>query len=274
MVGAIKGGKSDILFALHGGRNFQSPREIGIGTQAGADIRIFARSQSESGSSSGSGSEKITTTTERLEGFDIVVEELKPSYSLQSVSFIARPFANVEISATDRHYLRQILTRIKSKPTDRAFPDNLPEWATIDLKSDCWSLRHYDRGCAPFDRSAPMTPVESDNDDEDNVGIIVDNSCTGFTFCGNKNGAFKVSFLGSNPKTLKAFTAAWNQYPEINTGQFWGTGKGPKDYTMSPLKVTYSADKKVATATGRTTAVTAPMLNLILLNQLGYMVAL
>lgn len=272
MVGAVKDEKSDIQFALHGGRNFQSPREIGVGTQAGADIRIFANAPPDV--SSNAAIEKVTATTESLEGFDIIAAEIDYRHSQSLLTFIARPFANVEIYATDRHYLRQILERIKSKPTDRAFPESLPEWATIDLKSDCWSLRHYDKSCAPFDRSAPMTAVGSDDQNDENVGVTVDSSCTGFTFCGNKDGVFKVSFLGSNPKTLKAFTAAWNQYPEINTGQFWGTGKGPQDYKMNPLKVTFSSDNKVATAKGETTTITAPMLNLILLNQLGYMVAL
>ena len=271
MLGAEKGEKSDIQFAIHGGRNFQSPKDIGVGSQAGAEIRIFAKTPPDV--SSVPTIEKITALTERLEGFDIVAAEMKYRYSQSTLLFIARPFANVEISATDRHYLRQILSRIKSKPTDRAFPDSLPEWATIDLKSDCWSLRHYDKSCAPFDRSAPMTLVEPD-DLETSDGIITDNSCTGFTFCGNKDGTFKVCFLGSNPKTLKALTDGWNHYSEINTGQFWGTGKGPQDYKMSPLKVTFSADKKTATASGKTTEVTAPMLNIILMNQLGWLVAL
>ncbi len=271
MLGAVSDEKSDIQFAVHGGRNFQSPKDIGVGGQAGADIRIFAKAPPDV--SSVATIEKVTATTERLEGFDIVAAEMKYTYSQSSLSFIARPFVNVEINATDRQYLRQILRRIKSDPTDRAFPDSLPEWRMIDLKSDCWSLRHYDKGCATFDRSAPMTGFQCD-DVENGGGIIADNSCTGFTFCGNRDGAFKVSFLGSNPKTLKALTDGWNNYSEINTGQFWGTGKGPQDYKMSKLKVTFSADKKVATASGKTTVVTAPMLNIMLLNQLGWLVAL
>lgn len=271
MLGATKEGKSDIRFALHGGRNFQAPRDIGLGKQAGADIRIFARRPLESDSAS----EDVTATIERLEGFDVVVEELKPKYSQSSLSFIARPFADVEISATNRHYLRQILSRINNKPVDRAFPDNLPEWATIDLKADCWSLRHFDRGCAPFDCSAPGSPVNSENkEDEDNDAAVAGKSCSGFSFCGSSEGTFRVSYLGSDPETLEALTASWNRYPEINTGQFWGTGKGPKDYQMSPFKVTFSAGKKVATITGKTTTITAPMVNLILLHQLGYMIAL
>ncbi|MBS1995442.1 MAG: WG repeat-containing protein [Cyanobacteria bacterium SZAS LIN-2] len=278
MLGAMKREGVDIRFALHGGRNFHSPRDIGIGTQAGADIRIFGSalpaSDRNAGTAPRTDSDKVTAATEKIEGFDIVVEEWKPRFSQSSVSFTARPYANVEITATDRHYLRQILRRMRSKPIDRAFPDSLPEWAAIDLKSDCWSVRHFDRGYAPFDGSAPKTLIGSEAEDEGNEGAIADTSVTGFTFCGNKDGAFKVSYLGSNPNTIKAMAGVWNHYPEINTGQFWGTGKGPKDYKMSPLKVTFSADKKAVTAAGKTTKVTAPMLNLMLMNQLGYMVAL
>ncbi|MFA6212781.1 MAG: WG repeat-containing protein [Candidatus Obscuribacterales bacterium] len=271
MVGAVKNEKSEIQFALHSGRNFQAPREIGIGSQAGADIRIFATTPPELHYPATF--EKITTTAESLEGFNVIDVELKQQYSQSSVLFIARPFANVEISATDRHYLRQILARIKSNPTDRAFPDSLPEWATIDLKSDCWSLRHYDKSCAHFDPSAPKTAVVSEKAGQ-SEDLLADDPCTGFTFCGNKGGSFKVSFHGSNPKTLKTLADGWNHYSKINTGQFWGTGKGPQDYKMSPLKVTVSADKKTTTAAGKTTEVTAPMLNIILMNQLGYMIAL
>ncbi|MBU6455577.1 MAG: WG repeat-containing protein [Cyanobacteria bacterium REEB67] len=266
------GQKADLQFAIHGGRNFQTPREIGLGSQVGASIKIFTHALSKSAPPEASKS--VTATYERLAGFEVIVEERKEDYGQSTISYIATPYSNVEIVASDRHYLRQILTRIADTPTDRAFPDCLPEWSMIDKTSDCWALRHYDHSCAPFDKSAPTSPVESDDQNEDNDGLIVDNSCIGFTYSGSKDGGFNVSLLGRNPKTLKLFAEGWNRYSEINTGQFWETGKGPHDYEMKPLIATFAKDGKSVTMKCKTTQITAPALSLILLNQLGYMVAL
>jgi len=102
MLGAAKTDGSDIQFALHGGRSFQSPSEIGMGTQCGADIKIFATVPVETHRDSSDGN--ITAATEKLEGFDIQVEEWKSRYSHSCNFFTARPFPNVEISASDRNY--------------------------------------------------------------------------------------------------------------------------------------------------------------------------
>jgi len=261
---------SDIQFALHGGRAFHFPREIGVGTQSGADIRVYATTPSQPDLFRING--KATSTIDRIEGFDVVAAEFKPPHSLPWICFTSRPFPNVEISASSRHYLRQILRRIKNKPSDRAFPDNLSEWATIDVNSDCWALRHFDKASAPFDRSAPMTPALDDDDDDS--GMIGDTSCIGFTFSGNRDGAFKVNSLGGNAKTRQMFTAIWTHNPEEDSDQFSGTGKVPKDHILSPLKVTTSADKKVTTVSGKTTPASSAMLNLMLMNQLGYQIAI
>ncbi len=275
-VGARQLPGRDVRFAVHGGRNFHSPKEIGTGTQAGADILVFAQPPSvrdENLTHVFYKDAAQTYTHERLEGFSVVVHEIKPQNSLPIVKFRARPFANVEVRASDRHYLRQILSRIKSSPTDRAFPENLIEWKTIDLKADCVALRQFDGAYAPFDQSAPMTAFVRDESDQ-SYGRIVDRSRTGFTFSGKVDGTFSLKIIGTNPKSVRTEADGWLQYYKQHISDFGAGSKSVEAMSMLPLRVSYSAGGNVATVSGKTNKVTGQFYVLPLLHDLGTLVAM
>jgi hypothetical protein len=57
-------------------------------------------------------------------------------------TFICRPAPNILICANQLAFLKTVLERRRSKPKDRALPDHLPFWKTVDRKSPAWMVRH------------------------------------------------------------------------------------------------------------------------------------
>lgn len=60
-------------------------------------------------------------------------------------TFICRPAPNLLFVATQEAFLETVLKRRRQKVSDRALPDNLPFWKSVDVKSSAWMVRHIKR---------------------------------------------------------------------------------------------------------------------------------
>jgi hypothetical protein len=61
-------------------------------------------------------------------------------------TFICHPAPNLLLIATQERFLREVLERRKLRARDRALPDELPIWKSVDRQSSCWMIRHVTRG--------------------------------------------------------------------------------------------------------------------------------
>lgn len=160
-----------LAFTLHGGRNFRSPTGWGEGTQSGADVFVFNPSNKKSADALMETLRPFSTCTKHLNGMEVLIFDpgirSTGMRSSTGLHYLCSPYKGIIVNASDSQYLREMLTRMSSKTIDRAFPDTLPEWKVLDLKSDTWAIRHYDKSDNPFDITAlsqvapgDKTPVE------------------------------------------------------------------------------------------------------------------
>ena len=73
----------------------------------------------------------MSTRSEEIEGVHILVFQQKMEGDLWT-TYAAFPGRDVAVVASNRDYLRTVLTRRKNGTKKRALPDSLPEWRFIN----------------------------------------------------------------------------------------------------------------------------------------------
>ncbi len=97
------------------------------------------------------------------------------------------------IVATNTNYLKALLERIATKPTDRSLPDSLEEWKFVDKTANFWAIRHIN----------PATQLK-------NWGLDMgDKDTRGYGVSLAKNGDLRVVKLSDNPRGFEIAKTYW-----------------------------------------------------------------
>lgn len=256
---------------MHGGRNFKAASGIGGGTQQGADIVVFGRKSSAVVNQILSKLKARSVGVKLMNGTEVLIFDRKESGE-QMLTFVCSPCESVLITATSEGFLQEMLDRLQQGPRVSALPAVLPEWHYVDTSAACWAIRHYDRSNAPFDRSAPHTPVMPENSHSaSEYGATFYGDETGFVFSGDKAGYACFKFLATNAKKSKERAESWRQYLIQEGNGFQPQEKGGGGIPLLPLTVKVASDQMTAILEGKTNARSTPILGLLLMDALGYL---
>jgi hypothetical protein len=131
-----------VLFALNGMR---CPRPVGSmgGFYAeGCSVVVFERDLGDAGVEWTSNLRKTAKEIRKIAGREVFCftpgESRARSHPLV---YFLRLAPDTILCATHEEYLRELLNRIDTAPRGRAFPDSLPQWATIDRSAAVWMIR-------------------------------------------------------------------------------------------------------------------------------------
>jgi hypothetical protein len=141
---AIKLLELKIEMALLAARGFKDPEGLGYGPFEGAAILVLDPSMIPEAAALMDS--QFPQATERLEIEGVQVAFHKEKVESDDWTFyLARPRPNVLVSATDRSFLAETLSRMSRQVSPRAFPMDLPQWKHIDPSAQEWALRRYSR---------------------------------------------------------------------------------------------------------------------------------
>jgi hypothetical protein len=160
-----------IILALEGSRHFRAPAALGEMPFEGCAVAVFADDLGDNVSSFTRETRKVASQVDEIQGQPVPVFQEKLERDT-GTTFVAFPNKHVVLVATDRDYIREVLTRLQGNKGERALPGDLPEWKYVDTESRFWGLRHFDRKQAKTDPSSPFGGRKSANDpDEHAVGL-------------------------------------------------------------------------------------------------------
>ena len=132
-----------IALALEGARHFRSPAGLGEMPFEGCAI-VFSEGLRSEITSFAKEARSSGAKVEQIEDQEISVFQEKLEGDTWT-TFVAFPSENVVLVATNRNYLAEVLARLRSHNSQRALPDDLPEWKYVDTNARFWGLRHYDK---------------------------------------------------------------------------------------------------------------------------------
>lgn len=190
-----------VLLSIEGSRHFRAPKALGGMKYEGSHIVFF-------GSSFGALRESLLKSlasnaheTASESGRTVYVFEQKLEEDIWKF-YVALVKENVLVCATSRSYLSETLARVDSVAKRSALPESLPEWQYIDMQSNAWAIRHYNRLSATSDPSSPLRKEDGaySKADKEAIGIAI-----------SLNGKrLDITYLSSNPIADKI------------AGEFWG----------------------------------------------------
>ena len=156
--------------ALEGARHFRPPAGLGEMPFEGCAI-VFSEGLRTEITSFAKEARSSGAKVEQIEDQEISVFQEKLEGDTWT-TFVAFPSENVVLVATNRNYLAEVLARLRSHNSQRALPDDLPEWKYVDTNARFWGLRHYDKSQAQSDPSSPFGGRKSANfPDERAIGL-------------------------------------------------------------------------------------------------------
>jgi hypothetical protein len=187
-----------IVLALEGSRHFRAPAGLGEMPFEGAAIAVFADDLDDNVTSFVRETRKEGGQVEEIQGQEVAVFQEKLENDTWT-TFVAFPNKRIAVVATDRDYVREVLTRMQSNKGERALPGDLPEWKYIDIQSRFWGLRHFDKNQAKTDPSSPFGGDKSANfPDEHAIGLA-------FAFDPSRGRSATITYLsGDKSITAKA----------------------------------------------------------------------
>jgi hypothetical protein len=207
-----------VAFALEGSRHFRSPKDLGMMLYEGAQIVVFEQPL-------GAAADDIkrclierygrpffaddpVLQKETIGGHEVFWFEHKQNSDVVK-TYLTLPRPDVLVSATDRGYLGEVLSRMSKKGATRAFPADLPEWRHLDMSKPIWAIRHYDRNDAAEDPSSPLAGGQraANVPDDRAVGFV-------FTFDAGKSDLARLRYLSANENALEIAGAAWTYAEE------------------------------------------------------------
>jgi hypothetical protein len=135
--------KDKLVFAIHGGRKFRAPPDLGFGSYEGCTVFVFSSEVQYLAEQLMNIGRKHDPKTLRIEGTEVVVYSRQEEHETL-LEYLAVPKPGILITANNREYLATVLKRIHEQLINRALPDTLPEWKIVNTKASIWALRHYD----------------------------------------------------------------------------------------------------------------------------------
>lgn len=108
------------------------------------------------------------------------------------------------VLATDRSYLREVLTRMAKRSQRQALPATLPEWKYVNQATKVWPVRHFD----PKDPDDPSSPLAVSwvEPDEHAIGVV-------FVYDLRDHSA-QVFYLSTNEHAVEVATRFWTRIDE------------------------------------------------------------
>jgi hypothetical protein len=167
----FKGDK--ILLAVLGSRHFRPPSGLGMAPFEGCAIGVFASDITGHANSFMEDTPKGTLRMEQIEGHHVAVFQEKVEEDTWT-TFVAFPKPNIAVAASNKEYLREVLSRLNGKGGERALPDTLSEWKHVNTRAAFWAVRHYDKKHAAMD---PTLPIGGGR-----AGNLTDDKAIGLTF--------------------------------------------------------------------------------------------
>ena len=182
-----------ISLAVHGGRRFRAPKQLGLGPYEGCSVVVFERDI-------GKGHELVARSLQS-ESKQVIRMQQQQVYCFEKQYekdtwniYVVQPAKNLLICATDKGYLAEVLRRREKKASDRAFPVALPQWKCVNRKAPFWALREFN---GP--RAIAGVPAESE--------------LPGMVYCfdpaNEKIGKFH--YFSNSPNAADVLSASWSR---------------------------------------------------------------
>lgn len=160
-----------ILFAAEGSRHFRPPKELGELPYEGCAIAMFGEDLGDLRDTFLKDASKDALKVDEIEGLKVAVFEEQMEQDTWT-TFVAFPTKNVVLVATNRDYLQEVLSRMRTPGAKRAFPETLPEWKYVNTQAEFWGTRHFDRSQSTLDPTSPFGGQKSANlPDEQAIGL-------------------------------------------------------------------------------------------------------
>jgi hypothetical protein len=144
-----------ILLAIEGARHFRPTAGFGQMPYEGCAVAVFADDFNDDMDSFVKENRKSVLRVERIEGQSSAVVREKLEHDTWTF-FVAFPNKRTLVVATNRDYLKEVLSRLQGKKGNRALPSDLPEWKFVDTELRFWGLRHFDKSQANMDPTSPF----------------------------------------------------------------------------------------------------------------------
>lgn len=132
-----------ILLAFKGERRSQFVGSMGDFYAEGCTVVIFERDLGDAGVEWTTNLRTTANEIRKIAGREVYcfTPDSKARAYKHPLLYFLRLSPDTILCATHDEYLRQLLNRIDKTPRGRAFPDNLPQWATIDRSARVWMIR-------------------------------------------------------------------------------------------------------------------------------------
>jgi len=193
MVKKFKGAK--VLFSVEGSRNFRPPSELGEGPFQGCAVAVFQGDITERAGAFLRDSATEILRTDQIEGQKVAVFQERLEEDTWT-TFVAFPKPNIAVAASSKEYLAETLARMNGKKGRRALPNSLAEWKHVNMQSEFWAVRHYDKKGATTDPTSPFGGEKSANmPDKQAIGLT-------FQFNPRKSNTATVTYLSGDEKIL------------------------------------------------------------------------
>ena len=224
-----------VLFAAEGSRHFRPPAGLGELPYEGCAIGIFADDLTDRRDAFLKDADQIAFRREEIEGQNVSVIQEKLESDVWTI-FVAFPQKSVVLVATNKDFLREILTRMQGAKGQRAFPEALPEWKYVNQQAPFWGLRHFDKRQAKEDPTSPFGGEKSAN--------IPDEQAVGFTYqCDPKRERkITLTYLSGEKSIMKIEK---KRFPSISEGDPGATeGLHIQYHLLEPavIQSTYDVD--------------------------------
>lgn len=194
----------EILFAAEGSRAFRSPKGLGELPYEGCAIAIVSDDLGASGETFIKEASKSALKIEEIDGRQVAVFQRKLEEDVWTV-FVTFPKKNVVAVATNREYLQEVLSRMRTPSARHAFPETLDEWKYIDTRAEFWGMRHFDRSQSRSDPTSPFGGSKPAN--------LPDEKAIGLTFYSDPNRERKVTLVYLTEDTNGAKAVEQKRFP-------------------------------------------------------------
>lgn len=180
-----------ILLAIEGARHFRPTSGFGQMPYEGCAIAVFADDFNDDIDSFVKENRKSILRVERIEGRSSAVFREKLENDTWTF-LVAFPNKRMLVVATNRDYLKEVLSRLQGKKGNRALPSDLPEWKFVDTEVRFWGLRHFDKSQANLDPTSPFgAHMISNVPDQEAIGLT-------FAFDQRKGKVATITYLSGN----------------------------------------------------------------------------
>ncbi|MBX3073302.1 TonB C-terminal domain-containing protein [Candidatus Obscuribacterales bacterium] len=264
----------DIL-CIHAAKTFKPPDGLGGGSSDAIEILILSDSDKNISKKLMSRIQNECIYRQVVEGVEVLTFLERPwSYgSMFSGNSICSPCDGVIVSANSLAQLREVLHRLRTTPSERAFPQSLAEWKEVDTSSKLWALRHFDRSYLPFNKFGMYDFVTTKTQETHDEAERKESDYTlgteiGFVFSSNKN-KITLKYLSKDPAVLTSVGNHWRYM--FNYDEYSEKQMSAKDIPATD-DPSMRIDGDVVTVNG--TMKEGGLLSMSLLMSLGYFIAI